>query len=599
MATITGSTNSSVWTFKIETSEGTYSVANNTSPLTVNVYIGRVSSSGSYMYGADISGSVTCTGCTAQSFTYKKTGRVDVAAGGWLKIGTVTFSAVPHNSDGSKTVYVSASFSQSGVSPSSGSAAGNVKLTPIPRAATITSAPDFTDKQNPTITYSNPAGSAVDKLRVCISFTGSTDNIAYRDISKTGSSYTFSLTDAERNILLDGTTSGSTSRTVYFYIATTIGGVGYLKSSSAKTFTVTDCKPTLSPTVTTDTTTDIGAKSFELTGDPNTIISGYNSVYVTTGASAKKRASITKQSITNGTTVINAASGMFTNTTSPLIAISATDNRGQTVSVTKTISDFVNYVKLTCGMNITAPDADGDLTFTITGNYFDGNFGAVDNNLSVEYRYKNANGVYPTDENGDDIWTVLTPTVSNDQYVATVSLSGLDYQSAYTFQARASDKIYSNYVYTPERTIKTTPVFDWGENDFNFNVPVTIQGNLVADFIIERGTEEFWHYEKWASGKAVCYGKKNFGSVATKAWGSGEYLQSTSGLSVNFVSGLFIENPQYIGIEMLYGGAGGWISRGDTAPTKDGIGGICVCRNQNYAHYTNLTLGFYVVGKWK
>ncbi|QWT55610.1 hypothetical protein KP626_01585 [Christensenella sp. MSJ-20] len=54
MATITGSTSSSVWTHRLVVTEGSADIANNTSPLTVEVYIGRVSSSGSYMYGAKI-----------------------------------------------------------------------------------------------------------------------------------------------------------------------------------------------------------------------------------------------------------------------------------------------------------------------------------------------------------------------------------------------------------------------------------------------------------------------------------------------------------------------------------------------------------------
>ena len=75
-------------------------------------------------------------------------------------------------------------------------------LNTIPRKATVTSAPDFTDEQNPTIKYSNPAGNNVTSLRACISLDGSKDDIAYRNITKTGTSYTFTLTDAERKVLL-------------------------------------------------------------------------------------------------------------------------------------------------------------------------------------------------------------------------------------------------------------------------------------------------------------------------------------------------------------------------------------------------------------
>ncbi len=133
MATINGSTNSQYWTFKLEVTEGTPSVEDNTSPLTVDVYIGRTGN-GSYMEGAKISCPVSVTGCATKTITYKNSNRVDIAVNKWLKIGSATFSDVPHNADGSKTVTVSASFTNN-IQPKSGSASGSVTLTTIARAS--------------------------------------------------------------------------------------------------------------------------------------------------------------------------------------------------------------------------------------------------------------------------------------------------------------------------------------------------------------------------------------------------------------------------------------------------------------------------------
>ena len=139
MATITGSTNTSVWSFKLEVVENSTSVENNSSKVTVTAYIGRPASAGaSYLYGASISCPVSITGCTAKTITYNNAGQVDVAAGGWLSIGSVVFDSVPHDpATGSKTVTVSATFT-SNISPASGSASGSVKLTNIARASTFT-----------------------------------------------------------------------------------------------------------------------------------------------------------------------------------------------------------------------------------------------------------------------------------------------------------------------------------------------------------------------------------------------------------------------------------------------------------------------------
>lgn len=133
MATITGSTSLTSWTFKLVTTEGTANIANNTSPLTVDVYLGRYSSSGSYAEGGTFNISVSVTGCTTKTFTYDNKGKkIEIAAGGWFKLGSVTFDAVPHNADGKKTVTVSASFTFT-YSPDKGSASGSVKLADIVR----------------------------------------------------------------------------------------------------------------------------------------------------------------------------------------------------------------------------------------------------------------------------------------------------------------------------------------------------------------------------------------------------------------------------------------------------------------------------------
>lgn len=132
--TISGSTNNSNWTFKLVAIENSINMGRNTSSLIVEAFIGR-SSSGSYMYGANINCSVSVTGCSSQNINYHNSGRVNISANSWLKIGQVTFD-VPHNSDGRKDISISSSFSNN-ISPGSGSANGNMGLTAIPRYASV------------------------------------------------------------------------------------------------------------------------------------------------------------------------------------------------------------------------------------------------------------------------------------------------------------------------------------------------------------------------------------------------------------------------------------------------------------------------------
>ena len=177
-----------------------------------------------------------------------------------LRNGTVVASGTKrlwHNSDGTRSFPVHI---EGAIYWDNKNVSGDATfyLDTIPRQATITAAPDFTDMDNPTITYSNPAGDAVTTLDACISFTGERDDIAYRAIPKTWSSYQFPLTEAERNVLRSNTTGPS--RTVTFFVRSVIGGVTYW-STIPKTLYIADSeatRPTVSMTL--SPVNNLGAK---------------------------------------------------------------------------------------------------------------------------------------------------------------------------------------------------------------------------------------------------------------------------------------------------------------------------------------------------
>ena len=87
----------------------------------------------------------------------------------------------------------------------------------------------------------------------------------------------------------------------------------------------------------------------------------------------------------------------------------------------------------------------------------------------MQYRYKASNGDYTS-------WDDLTPTLSSGSYTANGEITGLDYRLAYTIQVRAIDKL--NTATADEQSVRAFPVYDWGENDFNFNVDCGLQNNL-------------------------------------------------------------------------------------------------------------------------
>ena len=143
------------------------------------------------------------------------------------------------------------------------------------------SAPAFNDEGNPVVTYDCPSGGDASTLSVGIYKTdNSTVLAAYRACNKTGTlSYTFNLTQTERDTLLTQCMSAQ-SMTVRYFLYATINGVGHTAFAEA-TFSVVNDKPTF---ITTPATLlanfNDGAASKEsyntLLGDPSipTVVQG-------------------------------------------------------------------------------------------------------------------------------------------------------------------------------------------------------------------------------------------------------------------------------------------------------------------------------------
>lgn len=333
---------------------------------------------------------------------------------------------------------------------------GTWTLDDIPRAATLTAAPHFTDEDNPVITYSNPAGNAVTSLKACIANSAGTVVYAeYRDIPMTGSTYTFDLTAEERNALRWATIN-SPNIAVKFYVTTVIGGQTFY-STQDKIMTIANANPLVDVVI-----EDRGGTSRALTGSPDRIIKGFNYVVATIDATPLKGASIKEIKTTNGSNVATGSKVTFNNTESDVFDIVVTDSRGYSTSL-QVKKELIPYVNITCNLEATNPTTDGNAILDIKGNYFNGSFGAVANTLSVQYRIKENDGAYSE-------WLNANIAKTNNTYDATVNLTGLNYRSTYTVQARAIDKIKN--VETKEKVIKSLTVFDWGENDFKFNVDV-------------------------------------------------------------------------------------------------------------------------------
>ena len=330
MITINGTTNSpSHWTFALDVYENSTSVANNTSNVTVKVYIGRTSTAGgSYMYGCKINGTVGLTGQSNKTFTYQNNSQVNIDGGKWLLIGTVNFPSVPHNDDGTKTVTVTGSFTNN-VSPSSGSASGSVKLTTIARASqpSLVTWPENTQNVG-------EFGDTIDIFmnRNSASFT---HTVRYEFGSLTGTIATGVTNDCQWTIplsfmdLLPANTSGSGRVYVDTYNGSTLIGTKY----SGFTATV---PASVKPAVSLSWVDESGAKTTY--GNP---VKGLSRLKITASATPAYSSPIASYSIDAGGVSYDtqvATTGLLSKSGNYVIKVSATDKRQRTNTANQTIS---------------------------------------------------------------------------------------------------------------------------------------------------------------------------------------------------------------------------------------------------------------------
>ncbi len=383
----------------------------------------------------------------------------------------VTFAegttVISHNNDGTKNFSFSVYYDESEKSFSS-----SAELDAVPRPPKVNSVTTpFTDESVPTLMYT-PYAKGV-PVEACISFTGETDDIPYRVIDNAtyvGApvSYRFNFTDEEKATLWTKLKDG-TSTTVRFKVRSYIEGAWY-EDYRVSTLNFVNYAPTLTPVVVA--TNDDRTRS--LTGDSsgNTLIRYYSDVDFRSGAAARKGAYVDNQYVKCGGQIIagNMPEGTLEDVWSGDFEFSVTDTNGYITRQTLN-KNIVPYIKLTCSIESAQLDTNGKLTFTIVGKYFDGSFGAVNNSLELSYDLK---------ENGNDMFErdqplgVVKPTVDEEgNYRYTHTLTGLNHTNQYRLIVYAFDEITPAGL-SAMKVLGNVPIFDWGKDDFNFNVPVEI-----------------------------------------------------------------------------------------------------------------------------
>jgi len=367
-----------------------------------------------------------------------------------------------HNDDGSSpTRNVGASWY--GSFGGSGETYVDVVFPKIDRYPMITSAPNFSDEDNPTITYTTNVGFTDSITEICMKLVETGDPIIdYREVNVSNGSYTFEFTNEERNVLRNSTPNSNTV-TIYILLRTMVNGIKYF-STVTRTMTIVNGNPTFTHS---ELETDSNVISVLGTSSADTIIQNASKMKVTIVPTALKGSTIASVRVASG---VNYAQ---TKTTSPyefIIPVTVrsftafvTDSRGNTKStaVAKTLIEYNPVSLITFEFKRENPTS-SNVILNLEANYYQKTFNNTANVPTVKWKLDDGTlTTIPSSNYSID-------TTNNKLKITNYEITNvLDYRNKGTFTIVVQDLLTS--ATDKQEVLKGIPTFDYGEHDLQVN----------------------------------------------------------------------------------------------------------------------------------
>ena len=291
--------------------------------------------------------------------------------------------------------------------------------------------------------------------------------------------------------------TGTCYVTCWTYSAASGGSVmgDAVETSFIVTAASSRCAPVVSGVV-----VDTNAVTNYLTGDSSVLVRYKSSAQCTITASSRNSATLTAKTI-NGVTPTNDVLVITDdNLYNSNFVFAAADSRGYSASDIKTPT-MVQYVKLTANPTFyrTSPTS-GEVALSFNGNFFNGSFGAYENQIVAGYRYRRladaAFGSWIQIPSSNITKGIATYRSTSDIILEDYNgdTNGFDYRESYVFEFLVADG-YNPWASTTYRlstvsqvaTVKEgIPVFDWGKTDFRFNVPIILGNTQLSENQLQR-----------------------------------------------------------------------------------------------------------------
>jgi|LSQX01.1.fsa_nt_gb hypothetical protein len=494
------------WQLVLEWS-ATQSIANNTSTITANLYL---ESLGGYI----ISGSVNKTAhITIDGTTYTKTDCNINLSVGQKKLLFTANRTISHNPDGTKT------FTLKGDCQINATLGGvyvgtvylpqkSFTLNTIPRASSISSFPNFTIGENFTVTISRASSSFTHDLTLKVG------TATIKTVTGVATSYTFSLSQAEQDIIY-AATPNSTKATVTLFCQTKSGSsnVGPPVSKNATATVPASVVPTFDAIIHSEYVQDVAQKI----GKYVQSLSRLN--LEITGAQGAKFSTIKSYQIDfdgvsyNARTATSAAIKGSGNLT---VTGKVTDSRGRTATKTVTVNVLPYAPPQITEFSLQRCNEDG--TPNLIGEYVRvERVGSVSSLLNVTEKNSLTYRIKCKERGGSDIWaTVKEETISGVSLTGADVISDFPITKSYDFILEISDQFNTTFTLGVLST-GTVPLslspHGIGVGKVWQRGVLDVLGEIFCNDgemdglvpVVESGSNSNGSYIKWSNGLQICW----------------------------------------------------------------------------------------------
>lgn len=471
----------------LEIRENSYDVETNSSNVDYTAWIIGKSTTTAF-YGSTMNGTIKQGEKVLAEGSAKATSSKPVSSANKyiLASGNDDFK---HNDDGTLSITLKFIYSSTANHASAGETTATLKLTNIPRASTVTA--------------TNAIIEGTSNIKIDKKSDSFTTTITYEFEGESGTVVTKTNLREVPWVIpesfyakIPSKPSAKCTLTATTYSGTT--PVGSEQTTLTITASPEKCRPKA-----TIIAVDSNETTKNLTdGTGNIVVIGKSNILCTIEKIVvpNKGADITSVKV-NGVELNNLTKVTFNNATTNVFEVIIEDARGysnknyndENKSVTLGKVDYVD-VSINATVERNTP-TDGKLNIKFNGKWFNGSFGNTDNDLTVQYKYKEKG----TSEYSDPI--ALTVTLKDNTFSGkALEVEGFDYEKEYVFQVTATDRLSTAPKNAYEIPVnKGKPVYWWDDDSFRVLATLYLNDKNLNSFF-DRLPQNLVRYSSSSSG---------------------------------------------------------------------------------------------------